>query len=833
MKKLILTIISFAALLLLNSTILKAQGYSRGTTKENIPKEAKVTGTIIDEGSNQAVPYASVAIYQAKDSTLLTGVLSDSNGKFTIEKLPYGKFYVVVTFVGYKPHKVDNILLTPNQKTAALGTIKVSISTTAINEVTVVGTKPPVAYQIDKKVVNIAQNLTASGGTLADALQNAPSIQTDVEGNITVRGSSNFTVLMDGRPSPMSGSEALQQIPANLVENVEIITNPSAKYEAEGSAGIINIIMKKQKIRGSSGMINITAGTKDKYSSNISLNYKLSKFNFTIGGDFSDNKSEVKNNTFTVDTLNQSFIKNHNMIGIGNFHRQGRGINAQVDYNINSKNALTLTGSLGRRNFSRPLASDGHDVFNNLLNQPSSDIYYINSVNPQTERSYKTLNLSYDLKLDDKGQKFSASAYYSAGPNNNISELRQDTTDANGVSLGKSLLLQQTAQNSNGTEVRTKADYSLPVGTKGKFEAGYQGKYSNNNGEYSLQNYIGNTWLEDFTKRDNVNFKDQIQASYITLSNSMPLFDYQLGLRSEYEYRILNQEIQNKDYKLNRIDFFPTIHLTKQLPWNLQLQTSYTRRINRPQQSNIDPFVVHLDPQTIRQGNADLLPEFAQAYELNIEKKLKGTSFVSAEGFLRTTSNLIQQISIFDQGTQITTNTFANIDHDRSLGTELMVYLEPFKWFNLNSSLNIFNYHMFGTPIASVANSTNTWNIHVNPTFHLDKKTSIQLSYIYNAPTITAQGTRSGSYSSTLGIRHTILKDKGSITLQARDMIGSANYNTTSESAHQYKYSNFQRESQVVMLTFSYHINNYRAKQSKQNQDENNNNEQDMERQEF
>jgi hypothetical protein len=297
---------------------------------------------------------------------------------------------------------------------------------------------------------------------------------------------------------------------------------------------------------------------------------------------------------------------------------------------------------------------------------------------------------------------------------------------------------------------------------------------------------------------------------------------------------VLNQEIQNKAYKLNRIDFFPTIHLTRQLPWDLQLQTSYTRRINRPQQWNIDPFIVHLDPLTIRQGNAGLLPEFANSYELNIEKKLKGSSFVSIEGFLRQTSNLIQQISTFDPPTQITTFTFGNIDHDRSLGTELMVYLEPFKWFNLNSSFNIFNYHMFGTPIPSVANSTNTWNIHINPTFHLDKKTSIQLSYIYNAPTITAQGTRSGNYSSTLGIRHSILKDKGSITLQARDLIGSTNYISTTQSPHQYQYNSFQRESQVFMLTFSYHINNYKAKQNnRQNQEDSNNNEQNMEQQGF
>jgi outer membrane receptor protein involved in Fe transport len=834
MKKNLFSIFALVIVFVFCSKMIIAQGYKRAEVQNDIPRVAKVTGTIIDGASNQAVPYASIAIYQVKDSTLLTGVLSNSDGSFAIEKLPYGKFYVIVTFVGYKPHRVNNISLTQNQKIAALGTIKVNVKTTALNEVTIVGTIPPVTYQIDKKVINIAQNITAAGGTLADALQNAPSIQTDVEGNITVRGSSNFTVLVDGRPSPVAGSEALQQIPANLVEDVEIITNPSAKYEAEGSAGIINIIMKKQKIQGSSGLINLTAGTGNKYSANISLNYKLSKFNFTLGGDFSDNESLVKNNSSSADTLGQMYLKNHTVNGTGSFHRQGRGIHAEIDYTIDDKSSLTLTGSLGTRNFSRPLTSLNHDVYNNLLSPPSTDIYYLSSVSPEAERSYKTLNLDYELKLDSKGQKLSASAYYTGGPNNNVSLLTQDTTDVNWLSLGKTSLLQQTSQNSNGNEVRTKADYELPIGKKGKLGAGYLGKYSDNNGSYNLQNYTGGVWILDITKRDQLNFKDQIQALYVTVSNTMPLFDYQLGLRSEYEDRLLDQLIQNKSYSLNRIDFFPTIHLTRQLPWNLQLQTSYTRRINRPQMSSLDPFIVHLDPQTIRQGNAGLIPEFANSYELNLEKKLKGNSFISVEGFLRQTTNLIQQISNFDPATQITTNTSANIDHDRSMGTELMMYLEPKKWFNINTSFNLFNYHMFGTPIPSVANSTNTWNIHINPTFHLDKKTSVQFSYIYNAPTITAQGTRSGFYSSTFAVRHIILKNKGSLALQARDPVGKTIYTSTTQSAHQYKYSSFERESQVFILTFSYRINNYRvSKNNKQNQDESDNSEQDMERQGF
>ena len=800
----------------------------RGGFQGNMPKESKVTGIIVDGITGQPVQYASVAIYRVKDSTLLTGAMSNADGSFAIEELPYGKFYLSITFLGYKKQNVNDILLTPNQKIATLGSIKVNPSSTALKAVEITGTPPPVQYQIDKKVINIAQNITAAGGTLADALQNAPSVQTDVQGNVTIRGSSNYTVLVDGRPSPVAGSEALQQIPANLVQSVEIITNPSAKYEAEGSAGIVNIIMKKQKIQGSSGMFNATAGTGDKYNANINLNYKISKFNFTLGGDFADMQFNIKNYMSNTDTLGPQLLKNETVNGSGHFHRQGMGINGEIDYTIDDKNSLSITGSMGKRTFSRPLSSTYFDEYTRPVNP---DIYYLNSSTPEFERIYHTINLDYLLKLNNKGHHISASAYFTGGPDNNKGDLVVDTTDANWNKItGKQEINQLSKQNSNETNLRTKVDYTLPIGGKGKLEAGYQGTYENSNGEYQLVN----NEVVDATQDDKLNFKDQLQAGYITFSNSTSVIDYQLGLRTEYEDRMLNQEIQDKQFKVNRMDFFPTIHLTRQLPWKLQMQASYTRRINRPRDWNMDPFIVHLDPQTIRQGNPGLLPEFTNSYELNIQKKLNDPSYISIEGYLRQTNDLIQQISRFDQPTQVTYNTFSNIDHDRSMGAEFMVYLEPEKWFNLNTSFNIYNYHLFGTPIPTVANSINTWNIRVNPTFHLSRQTTAQLSYSYNAPTVIAQGRRSGFYFSTLALRQSLFKQKGNLILQVRDLFGQTNFINTTESPHQSLYNKFQRESRVVMLTFNYRINNYRSKQSsRRNPDDTNNNEQDVNEQGF
>lgn len=204
-------------------------------------------------------------------------------------------------------------------------------------------------------------------------------------------------------------------------------------------------------------------------------------------------------------------------------------------------------------------------------------------------------------------------------------------------------------------------------------------------------------------------------------------------------------------------------------------------------------------------------------------KQLNNSSFISVDGFLRKTTGLIQQVTLFDPTTQITTNTYENINHDRSMGTEFMLNLEPVKWFNLNSSFNIFNYHMFGTLVPGVATSTNTWNLHVNPTFHLTKTTTFQVTYIYNAPTIAAQGTRSGFYTSTISVRQRMLNRRASLMLQARNMFGHTIYDNTTESVHQFKYSSLEREAHVVMLTFSYRFNNYKVKENeRKNEDDSN-----------
>lgn len=791
--------------------LISIAGYSQSPTDAgrpdpaNMPLDAKVTGVIMDASTNQPVEYASVALYRTKDSTLVGGVVSDPAGKFSITGLPYGKFYAQITFIGYKKLKVDNILLVPNQKTGNLGTVKLEASSTALKEVEVVGNSAQMEYKIDKKIVNVSQNIIASGGTVVDALQNTPSVQTDLEGNVTLRGSSSFTVLIDGKPSVVKGSDALQQIPASLVQSIEIITNPSAKYDAEGSAGIINVIMKKQKIKGFNGTVTLSAGTNHKNNDNFMLNYKYSKLNFSIGADFTDMAFKMNNNTERKYFTDGELTKYQLMDASGQFNRKGKGIKGGIDYAITDKSTITFGGRIGDRSFSRPFNSFYTDYFP----VENKTIYYISNSSGYSKDNFYSMNLDYMLNLNSKGHQLSATVYYSGSKENDPSNMWQDTTDMfyNPIQERYS---QNIIESGDEKEFRFKTDYTLPIGEKGKFETGFQSRMQNNVASHHLYN----NEVENHAQQDELNFKDNIHSGYVTYSNSLKLFDYQLGLRAEKENREVTQKNMNQDTSVKRIDFFPTIHLSKQLPWGLQLQASYTRRINRPNNWSLSPLKRYMDPQNVRVGNPGLLPEFTDAYELNIQKKITDASFISAEGFYRKTDNPMQMDLRVENGVNIM--TMRNLGKDESLGVEFMLNAALTKKWNVNVSSSVYNYKLTGAMENTDSKSNTNWNIRGNTMYRFKTGTSLQLNGMYNAPTITAQGTRGAFFTTGLAIRQELFKNKASLTLQARDILGEMKMKMTSQTSNFYSYSIMKRETKVFTLTFTYRINNYKQQSKRQ-----------------
>jgi outer membrane receptor protein involved in Fe transport len=802
--------------IILVSIFLTTFAYGQPATNRGsgIPSDAKVLGKVVDASSNQPVEYASIAIYRERDSSLVTGVVTDMEGNFTMDNLPYGKFYADITFIGYKKMHINNISLNPGQKIAALGTIKLDPSSTSLKEVVVVGNGNQMEYKIDKKVVNISQNIVASGGTVVDALQNTPSVQTDVEGNLTLRGSSSFTVLIDGKPSLVQGSEALQQIPAGMVQNVEIITNPSAKYDAEGSAGIINVIMKKQKIKGFNGSVSLSAGTNRKYNENINLNYKYDKWNFTLGLDYRDFAFEMKNYSERkyYSESESALFKDQTINGSGEFNRKGKGIRGGIEYSINDKSSLSVSGRYGDRAFNRPMTA----LYKEYFPQSSNYIYYKSISSGDSKDNFYDLNLDYTLNLNNKGHQLYASVNYSASDENDPSITEQDTTEETWTQKYYEYI-QRVEEKGDEKEYRFKTDYTYPISDKTRLEAGLQSEFDNDN----ISHRLFQNGVENLNQLDQLDFNDNINSGYLTFSTSTKILDFQLALRAENENRKVKQINMNKDTSVIRTDWFPTIHLSRKLPWDLQLQASYTRRITRPREWALSPLKRYMDPQNIMVGNPGLLPEFTDSYELNLQKKINETSFASIEGFYKKTNNPMQRITNVIDG--ISYNTTSNLGKDERIGVEGMLNLGITKWWTLNGSGSVYHYKLSGDMENVDSKSSTNWDLRANSMFRFKTGTSLQLNYFYNAPTVTAQGSSGAFYSTGIALRQELLKRKASLTLNYRDFIGSPSMENKTETINFYSFNRSKRETNVLTVTFTYRINNYKSQQNKRNSEEMNN----------
>jgi outer membrane receptor protein involved in Fe transport len=767
--------------------------------------DGTISGIVVDKQTGQPLEYVSIGVFRMRDSSVVGGVITNSQGIFSMKGLPYGKFFVDAKFLGFKKSRIKGVTIVPAQKSINMGTITLEPANNALREVEVTGQKSQLEYKIDRKVVNVGQQLTAAGGTAVDVLENTPSVQTDVEGNVQLRGSSSFTVLIDGKPSILKGSEALQQIPASTIESIEIITNPSAKYDPDGSAGIINIIMKKQKVSGFNGVVNLSAGTGDKYNGDVLINFKTNKFTYTLGGEYGDLKfhNTGRSESMRISTNGDTLFQNSS--DEGNMHRTNYGVKGGVEYSINDRNTLTFSGRVASRSFGRSSVGNSNE-----LTRPSGLLEYYQSGNDSKNKHFTyNGNLDYFLKIDDKGQQLTSSVTYSSGPEDRNNDIIKQYTDAYGSNLD-SVEFQNVKQNGAEYNLRIKADYTLPINEKGKLEAGYQSRLEGGNSDYHLKEFINNQWVEDLSYYNDMDHYDHVEALYATFSNSFSLFDYQLGLRGEYYDRELKQKVNNEKYLVNRFDLFPTVHLSKQLPWNLQVMTSYSRRVNRPDDRDLNPFAMYMDKLNIRMGNPNLKPEFTNSFEMSLQKRM-GEAFISVEGFYRRTNDLISQVvNVRDDLVSVYTTT--NMNHDISVGSEIMLNLPLTKTWMVNATTSIYHYELIGslTDEDAVSKTTNTWNSRVNTTLRFKWGMQLQGNLMYNAATITAQGKRDAFYFSSIGVRQELFKKKASLTLQARDVFGKMKFAFRSTGSNFRSYNEMHRESPVFTLTFSYRLNNYK-----------------------
>lgn len=766
-----------------------------------LAKSGKIKGKIIDADTKSPMEYANVAIYNKQDAKLITGAIANESGVFEISELPFGNYYVEANFIGFEKTTVADVKIIPNSSSVDMGTIELAVSRQNIGTVDVVAERNRVEYKIDKKVINVTNDINAAGGSAVTVLENTPSVEVDIDGNVSLRGSSSFTVLIDGRPSVLSGSDALRQIPSSAIQNIEIITNPSVKYDPDGMAGIINVVMKKNVLSGVNGIINVNLGTGKKYGTDMMLNYKTKKYNLFFGANWNDNTDEGSMKSTRETYLNDTttFLI---MEGKRNQSRGGQQIKGGFDYFLTDKTSVTVSGEAGKYNFDGEGGGNMHEY-----RLPGTfNLYSIQENNSSRNGNYVSGKASFLTKFDEAGMhKLEGSFDYQNRDGLSFENIGEYESDANHLARTGTLSEIKTNEDDNSNDYRMKIDYTRPLEKGGKFEAGVQSRMERETEIFSFSNF----GVNDPKFTSDMDFKEDIHAIYSTYSGNVKAIQYMLGLRGEYTNRSIAHSKVAEAYTLDRFDVFPSAHFSYELVDKSQFMTSYSRRINRPGGRELDPFPNYMNQYTIRIGNPDLKPEYTDSYEFSYMRKF-GNSFVSLETFYRTTNDLITRLQeLREDG--IVYMSADNLNRDHSLGSELMGNINMTKWLLVNTSFSIYNYKLQGEVQGkSIDRQSTNYSGRLNATIKFSPDSRMQLTGFYRGPSVSAQGDQKSMIFTNLSYRQDFMKKKLSATLSVRDVLGTAKFEGTSFGDDFKSTFRMQREPRVLMLTLSYKINNYK-----------------------
>jgi outer membrane cobalamin receptor len=761
-----------------------------------------IRGTIYGSHNNEPLEFATVTLKKAEDGSLVTGAITDINGFFRLKDIDPGEYILEISYLGFNDKVIDDLAITDEQRSYDLGSIELSPMDEMLEEVVVVADRPTMSYQIDKKVINVSQLHTSASGTAVEILENIPSVTVDIDGDVSLRGSGSFTVLIDGKPSILDANDILNQIPASQIENIEIITNPSARFDPDGVAGIINIVMKQNRLQGMNGIANLNAGSFNRYGGDFLVNYRRDRFNFYLGGDYNERgrpgQSITRNQSFGIDT---TYLNSE-----GNFDRirNSWGFRGGVDFNIDPRNTISLAYRMGDRDRGG-LSERLYEEWSSL--NPDRFIY------SSFEESHRggvsnTFTLDYKHDFNQDGHNILATAVFSQreSEQSSLNLLYNESLDT--------ISGQQSFEEGPRNRYTFRLDYALPLNENQRFEAGYQTRISleeeiNNMFEFNPQTSAFE--LSDMFSKE-VNYSNIIHSLYSTFSGEINKLGYQFGIRAEYTDRLIEMVGEPEDYTLNRWDPYPTMHLSYQLPSEQQVMASYTRRLQRTRGWYLEPFYTWRDAYNIRIGNPNLDPEYIDSYELSYQKRFT-QNVLSVDLYYRITNNKIEWVrGIYDDQPNVLLTTFENVGKDYSLGTEIMMGFDPTSWWHFDIMGNLYDYKQRGELYGrDYSSSSFNWNARLNNDFRITPSTRLQLRGMYNSPTVRARGERSGYFVTNLALRQNFFDNDLSITFQVRDVFGTMARESIDFGDDFYNFRTWDPNTPTFSVRVSYRINNYRA----------------------
>lgn len=771
---------------------------------------AQIHGRLLDASSREAIDYADIFLYETGNSKPIQQTFPNERGEFRFEQVRKGRYAIMARLVGYDILSQRDIEV--NGAPVNLGDLMMKPLEIGIAEVEVVASKRQLVYKLDKKVVEATSNMMAGGGSAVDVLENTPSIRVDAEGDVTFRGSSGFLVYIDGKPSVFTGTQALEQVPAGHIENIEIITTPSAKHDTEGDVGIINIITKKHSRQGLSGMINLSGSTWLSRHVDFLLTQQNARSRWYVGGQWTDRmrKSDFDQEKLTI---------------VGNQTTSSHAIGPRTgdSYHYTLKGGWSL--SLPKTTITLDLEG-GYGGNKRKGEMNYEETITLKGGSPVTTR-YTSIDdydndeniglgsLSVQHKFNDKGHEISASAYYKYGGNaleyffNDLMSLQGERQQGH-----------RAYESEHRETLRANLDYALPFGKGGKLEAGYQYYSYLEDGDYKMEWWDPEKQI--FYWRDDIYntfyFQEGVNSIYAILSQSWNNFEAQAGVRGEHTHTVLRSSVEGADRTKNRFEFFPSVHLGYNFPNGHRLLASYSRRTTRPQLYYMEPYITYRDFYTAEIGNPDIRPEYINSFELNYQKSF-GENSVSATLFHRSRKDKIERLRVpYSAG--VTLDSMANVGHDYSTGLELSLNLHPVRWWNTTVNGNLYHYKVKNEQAAGGNTSTSTnYDILWNNLFDLGKYTRLQLDGSFVGPSVTTQGRTDAYWYANLAVRQQLFNRRLTATLAFRDIFRSAKYVSDIQTADLRSLTRIKPKYPQITLTLSWTFNSYKAKSNATRED--------------
>lgn len=782
-------------LIALAVTSIPVKTYADRSLSEHHAEGGKLIGKVVEAPKNTVVSFATVAILLSKDSTVTSGAITDENGVFTIPDVKPGNYIVRVTNMGYETLFVPNISVATEANITDLGTLAIIVSSQKLNEVVIMGEKAMIVEDIDKKMITIGKDLLASSNNVSDLLTKMPSVSFDENGNPQVRGKGNVVVLIDGKPSTLYGSDlptVLQSFPAELIERIDVSTTPSAKYEGDGASGVIDIITKKNKIRGLNGGVRTSLGLKDNYNGSANASYRTGKLglNASING---QNRSTYWKRTLNRDNFLGDQPSRLKQRGTGNNSNKNLFSRIGVNYDLNDKNSFEVGV-----NYSRDQSKNKSNLLNNSALLTGQVLENFNRINRSNGHGNNvSTNFDYRRKFNTKDQLLTFTANYSQGESDNNAIYDQESE------VDSLIRHQQNFRTGKSKSLFLNSDFTLPITSKATFEVGFRTRYNTNDNTNAF--YWRNEESGNFEYDSNISnifsYKNAVYTGYMTFSQKTDLWGVRAGLRLADSDQEISQIDANRNFSVQFLTLSPSLALSRKLNENALLKLNYSRRVQRPQADWLNPYTDISDPRNIQTGNPDLRPEFTHKAEIAYSNYEESGGW-GPSLFMDYSNNAITRLRTID-ATGISLTRYDNVGKELNYGFETDFTKKFGDILKINGSGRFFRSEVVSA-LASIDNRTWSYSGNLNAfvTLPLDFRASAYVNY--EGPRAIAQGTRQGVFVANMGIRKELLEKKATLSFNIQDIFLSRAYKSQLATDTYLQNSLWQQTNRLVNVTFQY-----------------------------